>query len=66
MLVSVHQLQYLVEVVEAVVVPLAVVIVVDFQVVLPHCKCKQVGKFIPWKTFKVMLTSAISKTLLTF
>jgi hypothetical protein len=66
MIVSVHQLQYLVEGVEAMVVPLAMVKVVDFQVVLLHCKCKQVGKFIPWKTFVVMLTSAISKMLLTF
>jgi hypothetical protein len=66
MIVSVHQLQYLVEVVEAVVVPLAMVTVVGFQVVLRHCKYKQVGKFSPWKTFAVMLTLAISKRLLTF
>jgi hypothetical protein len=66
MILSVHQLQYVVEVVEAVVIPLAMVIVVGFQVVLLHCKYKQVGKFSPWKTFAVMLTLAITKRLLTF
>ena len=66
MMLSVHQLQYLLEVVEAVVIPLAMVIVIGFQVVLLHCKYKQVGKFSPWKTFAVMLTLAITKRLLTF
>ncbi len=52
MILSVHQLQYLLEVVEAVVIPLAMVIVEGFKVILPHCKYKQVGSSAPGKPLR--------------